>query len=56
MLEDDRVDIVVGIDINATHKLDELSRRCQVMAAGFVQRFADEVESNTNFFVFFSYA
>ena len=49
VLEDDGVDIVAGVDIDAAHKLDELARLGHVVAAGLIQSFADKVECHSNF-------
>src|SRR5438552_5633387 len=51
VLVDCRVYVVIRIDIDSSHKLDELSRLRAVVAACLVQRFADEVERHSNFLV-----
>ena len=48
MPENNGVDVVLGIDINAAHKLDELSRFSPVVAAGFVQSLADQMKGHSN--------
>src|ERR1022692_4194512 len=49
MPKDDGVDVVVGIDIDAAHKLDELSCLGAIVAAGLIQSLANEVECHCNF-------
>ena len=44
MLENRGVDIIVGVHVEAPHKLDKLPRLGLVVAARFVYGFADEVE------------
>lgn len=41
--EDGGFDVVVGIDIDAAHELNEFPGLGPVVAAGFVDRFANEV-------------
>jgi len=41
--EDGGFDIVIGIDIDAAHELNEFPGLGPVVAAGFVDRFANEV-------------
>ena len=46
MGEDGLIDVVVGIDIDAAHQLDELARLRQVVAAGLVEGLADEMKGH----------
>jgi len=48
VFEDGRVDIIVGVDVDATHELDELARLSHVVASGFIQSFTDKVECHSN--------
>jgi hypothetical protein len=48
VLEDRGVDVVGRVDVDPTHELDQLARLSQIMAAGLVQGFADEVECHSN--------
>src|SRR3990170_1811956 len=47
--EDGGVDVVVRIDVDTAHQLDQLSRLSSVVAASLVQGFANEVERHSNF-------
>ena len=49
--EDGRIGIVLRIDINAAHELDKLPRFGQVVAAGLIQCFANQVKRHSNFIV-----
>lgn len=51
VLQDGSVDVVVGIDVDTAHKLDEPTRLRQIVAAGLIQIFADEVKRHSNFHV-----
>jgi hypothetical protein len=53
VLENRRVDVVSGADVNPAHELDELARFGHIVAAGLVQSFANEVEGH--FFITFPY-
>ena len=44
MAEHDLVDVIARVDIDAAHELHHLAGLGKVMAAGFVDRLADEVE------------
>jgi hypothetical protein len=46
MFEDDRLDVIVGVNINAAHQLYQLARFRLIVAAGFIDRFADKVEGH----------
>lgn len=47
--EDGRIDVIVRIDINAAHELDELPRFSQIVAAGLIQCFANQVKCHYNY-------
>lgn len=44
MPENSRVDVILGVDINSAHELDERPCFSSIMAAGFVQILADQIE------------
>ena len=46
MGEDCLVYVIGGINIDAPHQLDELTRLRQVVAAGLVESLADEVKGH----------
>ena len=46
MRQDRLLDIVARIDVDAPHELDDLSRFSQVVAAGLVDRLANELEGH----------
>ena len=45
VLQDCGFDVIASIDVDPAHQLDELARLGQVVAAGLVDRFADEVDA-----------
>lgn len=49
MLQDGAVDVIVGIDVDAAHEMDELSRPRQVVTAGSVQGLTNQLEGHSNF-------
>lgn len=49
------VDVVSGIDVDATHELDELARLRQVVALRLVDGLADQVQSHPLTFPCFRY-
>ena len=54
--QDRPVDVVIRIDIDATHELDELPCPRQVVTAGLVDRLADQPEGHYLTFTCFRYA
>ena len=48
MPEDGGVDVVASVDIDTPHELDELARLGHVVAAGFIDGFADQVKGHSN--------
>ncbi|WP_323131037.1 hypothetical protein [Sinorhizobium medicae] len=55
VFEDRCVDIVIRIDVDAPHELHDPARFSQVVAAGFIKRFADEVKGHLLTFPYFRY-
>src|SRR6266542_4460788 len=49
VLEDGRIDVIVSIDVNTPHELDEMPCLRPAMASGLVQGFTDEMEWHRNF-------
>ena len=56
MPQHSRVGIVARVDIDATDQLDELAGLRAVMAAGFVEMFADKMEWHFLTFAFLRHA
>jgi hypothetical protein len=46
ILEHHRINIVIGIEVDATHKLDELTRLSPVVAAFLVEVLANQVKGH----------
>jgi hypothetical protein len=51
MLHDASVYVVVGIDVDAAHGLNELACLCEVLAAGSIQSFANKMKRHSNLLV-----
>lgn len=56
VFENDRFDVIVSVDVNAAHQLQKLARLRQRVAAGFVDRLADEMQGHFLTFPYFRYA